>query len=148
MKVSAVMTTPPITVTTRTSIRTAATRTAEGGVGSVLGVDDAGHLRGMATDRDPAVRGLAHGRGHDTGVRAITSADPVTVDALDDLVVAYETFRRSDVRRLPVLDGGRPAEMLTIDDLLLDVFRRFADLLGPVAWGILQEPRADSGLLR
>jgi CBS domain-containing protein len=145
MKVSAVMTTPPITVTTRTSIRTAATRTAEGGVGSVLDVDDAGHLRGMATDRDLAVRGLAHGRGHDAGVRAIMSADPVTVDALDDLVVAYETFRG---RTYGDCRAGRRPTGRDADRLLLDVFRRFADLLGPVAWGILQEPRADSGLLR
>jgi hypothetical protein len=32
------------------------------------------------------------------------------------------------------------AGVLTIDDLLLDVFRRLTDLLGPVAWSVLQEP--------
>ncbi|MFD8033943.1 hypothetical protein ACFV3F_35355 [Streptomyces sp. NPDC059717] len=30
--------------------------------------------------------------------------------------------------------------MLTIDNLFLDVLRRFADLLGPVACSILHEP--------
>ncbi|MFH9728451.1 hypothetical protein ACH4M4_36730 [Streptomyces sp. NPDC017254] len=30
--------------------------------------------------------------------------------------------------------------MLTVDDMLIDVFQRLADLLGPVAWSILEEP--------
>ncbi|WP_153815318.1 CBS domain-containing protein [Streptomyces sp. SUK 48] len=41
---------------------------------------------------------------------------------------------------LPVPAEGRPVGVLTLDDLLLDVFRRLADLLGPVAWSVLREP--------
>ncbi|GHE13508.1 CBS domain-containing protein [Streptomyces alanosinicus] len=72
------------------------------------------------------------------------SARAVTVQADDDLRVAYRTFRRTGVRRLPVLDAERVVGVLTIDDLFLDVFRRLADLLGPVACSVLQEPPGPS----
>ncbi|WP_371917102.1 hypothetical protein [Streptomyces sp. IMTB 2501] len=35
------------------------------------------------------------------------------------------------------MEGDRVVGVLTIDDLLLDVFRRLADLLGPVACSLL-----------
>ncbi|MFJ5806635.1 CBS domain-containing protein [Streptomyces sp. NPDC093093] len=40
------------------------------------------------------------------------------------------TEGRTGVRRLPVLDGNQVVGMLTVDDLLMDVFQRLADLLG------------------
>ncbi|MGW6390986.1 CBS domain-containing protein [Streptomyces sp. NPDC055103] len=64
----------------------------------------------------------------------------ITVSATDDIHTAYRTFRRSGVRRLPVVDGHRVVGVLTVDDMLIDVFRRLADLLGPVAWSVLEEP--------
>ncbi|MFF8594574.1 CBS domain-containing protein [Streptomyces sp. NPDC015220] len=139
MKVSEVMTAPPVCVGPRVSLAEVTRRMAECAVGSVLVVED-GALRGIVTDRDLAVRGL--GGGLDPGARADAVMSPrvVTVEAVDDLQVAYRTFRRTGVRRLPVLDAGRVVGVLTIDDLFLDLFRRFADLLGPVAWSVLQEP--------
>lgn len=139
MKVSEVMTSPPETVTPDSSLTEAVRRMAEGGIGSLL-VTENGALRGIVTDRDLAVRGLGHGLDGETPVEAVMSARVVTVDATDDVHVAYRTFRRAGVRRLPVLDDGQPAGMLTVDDLLLDVFERLADLLGPVAWSVLAEP--------
>ncbi|MFD3923554.1 cyclic nucleotide-binding/CBS domain-containing protein [Streptomyces sp. NPDC058595] len=139
MKVSDVMTSPPATVTPRTSLADAVRRMAEVGIGSLL-VTEHGTLCGIVTDRDLAVRGLGRGLDGGTPVEAVMSARVVTVDAADDVQVAYRTFRRAGVRRLPVLDDGRTAGMLSVDDLLLDVFERLADLLGPVAWSILAEP--------
>ncbi|MFC9603883.1 CBS domain-containing protein [Streptomyces niveus] len=139
MKVSEVMTSPPVTITPHASLAEAVRRMAEGGIGSLL-VTENGTLRGIVTDRDLAVRGLGRGLDGDALVEAVMSAQVVTVDAADDVHVAYRTFRRAGVRRLPVLDGDRTAGMLTVDDLLLDVFQRLADLLGPVAWSVLAEP--------
>ncbi|WP_330455588.1 CBS domain-containing protein [Streptomyces sp. NBC_00820] len=77
-------------------------------------------------------------------VSEVTTAPPVcvagSVSPVDDLQVAHLTFRRAGVRRLPVLDGGRVVGVLTTDDLFLDVFRRPADLLGPAARSVMQEP--------
>ncbi|MEV6191969.1 CBS domain-containing protein [Streptomyces sp. NPDC051920] len=139
MKISEVMTAPPVCVAPGASLAEVAGRMAERAVGSVLVVEDGG-LRGLVTDRDLAVRGLGTGLDPGTRVDAVMSRPAVTVDADDDLQVAYRTFRRTGIRRLPVLDVDRVVGVLTIDDLLLDVFRRLTDLLGPVAWSVLQEP--------
>ncbi|MFI6355342.1 CBS domain-containing protein [Streptomyces sp. NPDC050743] len=139
MKVSEVMTAPAVAVPPHETLSEVTRRMSGSGVGSVLVVEE-GTLRGIVTDRDIAVRGLGAGLPPATAVEAVMSAEVVTVDAADDVQTAYRAFRRSGVRRLPVLDGRRPVGVVTIDDLLLDVFRRLADLLGPVAWSVLREP--------
>ncbi|WP_336113651.1 CBS domain-containing protein [Streptomyces sp. PTD9-10] len=139
MRVSEVMTAPPVCVAPGDSLAEATRMMARSAVGSLLVVEE-GALRGIVTDRDLAVRGLGGGLDREARVDAVMSAPVVTVDVDDDVQVAYETFRRSGVRRLPVLHKGEASGVLTIDDLFLDVFRRLADLLGPVAWSVLQEP--------
>ncbi|MFD4511164.1 cyclic nucleotide-binding/CBS domain-containing protein [Streptomyces sp. NPDC058457] len=139
MKVAEVMTAPPVHVDPGVSLQEVTQWMTERRVGSVLVVKD-GELCGIVTDRDLALRGLGGGLAAGSTVDAVMSADVVTVDADDDLRAAYRTFRRAGVRRLPVLDRGRLVGVLTIDDLFLDVFRQLADLLGPVAWSVLQEP--------
>ncbi|MFE2383268.1 CBS domain-containing protein [Streptomyces misionensis] len=139
VNVGRLMSAPPVTVTPDVSLAEATRRMAEAAVGSLLVVED-GALRGIVTDRDLALRGLGEGLPLDSRVDAVMSPRVVTLDAGDELHAAYRAFRRTGVRRLPVLDGGRPVGVLTLDDLLLDVFRRLADLLGPVAWSVLREP--------
>ncbi|MEU8712472.1 CBS domain-containing protein [Streptomyces sp. NPDC048663] len=139
MKVSEAMTAPPVHVDPGTSLKEVTHWMAERGVGCVLVVQD-DELRGIVTDRDIALRGLGSGLTPDCTVDAVMSADVVTVDADEDLRAAYRTFRRAGVRRLPVLDLGCLVGVLTVDDLFLDVFRQLADLLGPIAWSVLQEP--------
>ncbi|MEU6417458.1 CBS domain-containing protein [Streptomyces spiralis] len=51
------------------------------------------------------------------------SEQVITVDAAEDVHVAYRLFRRFGVRRLPVLDRHRVVGVIAVDDLLLDVFR-------------------------
>ncbi|MFF3890086.1 CBS domain-containing protein [Streptomyces sp. NPDC001914] len=139
MKISDVMTAYPVCVTPDATLAEVAGQMTERSVGSVLVVED-GVLHGIVTDRDLAVRAVGGGLSPGDGVDTVMSHPAVTVDADDDLQVAYRTFRRTGVRRLPVLDASRVVGVLTMDDLLLDVFRRLTDLLGPVAWTILQEP--------
>ncbi|WP_369386548.1 cyclic nucleotide-binding/CBS domain-containing protein [Streptomyces sp. CG1] len=143
MKVSEVMTAPPVCVTPHVSLVEVARRMTEYAVGSVLVMEDDA-LRGIVTDRDVALRGLGGSLAPDAPVNAVMSAEVVTVEADEDLQVAYLAFRRTGVRRLPVLDGGRVVGMLTVDDLFLDVFRRLGDLLGAVAWSVLHEPPGPS----
>ncbi|MER6735874.1 CBS domain-containing protein [Streptomyces puniciscabiei] len=139
MKVSEVMTAPPVCVAPNATLVEVARQMAESAVGSVL-VVEGGALHGIVTDRDLAVRGMGGGLDATARVDAVMSARVVTVEAVEDVGAAYRAFRRTGVRRLPVLDAGRVVGVLTIDDLFLDLFRRFADLLGPVAWSVLQEP--------
>lgn len=139
MRASDAMTAPPVAVAPDVSLGEAARLMTKHAVGSVLVVED-GVLRGIVTDRDLALRGLGGGLGRGARVDAVMSARVITVDAAQDVLEVYRTFRRTGVRRLPVLEGRRVVGMLAIDDLFLDVFRRLADLLGPVAWSVLQEP--------
>ncbi|MGW2780200.1 CBS domain-containing protein [Streptomyces populi] len=141
MRISEVMTAPPVCVSPDATLAEVAGQMARRAVGSVLVIED-GELRGIVTDRDLAVRGMAEGLDPGTRVDAVMSPCSVTVDADDDLQVAYRAFRRTGVRRLPVLRAGRVVGVLTVDDLFLDVSRRLTDLLGPVAWNILRESPA------
>ncbi|MFJ3921798.1 CBS domain-containing protein [Streptomyces sp. NPDC090022] len=133
------MSAPAVSVDGTTTIGEAARQMDVHGVGCLV-VTESDVLRGIVTDRDIAVRAVAAGLDHDEPVAKIMTTPTVTVDAADDIHAAYRTFRNSGVRRLPVLDGRRVVGMLTVDDLLMDVFRRVADLLGPVAWSVLEEP--------
>ncbi|MEU8617827.1 CBS domain-containing protein [Streptomyces sp. NPDC048623] len=139
MRVSESMSRPAVSVPAGTLLGQVARRMAEYDVGSVL-VTEGGTLRGIVTDRDLAVRVLARGLDADERVEAVMTSPVVTVNVTDDIHVAYRTFRRSGFRRLPVLDGRRVVGVLTVDDMLMDVFMRLADLLGPVAWSVLEEP--------
>ncbi|WP_326784005.1 CBS domain-containing protein [Streptomyces sp. NBC_00151] len=143
MKVSEVMTAPPVCVAPHVSLAEVIGQMAEYAVGSVLVVED-GVLHGIVTDRDLALRGLGGGLGTGARVDAVMSPRVITVEAAEDLQVAYGTFRRTGVRRLAVLEADRVVGVLAIDDLFLDVFRRLGDLLGPLAGSVLREPPAPS----
>ncbi|MFI8100781.1 CBS domain-containing protein [Streptomyces sp. NPDC086023] len=139
MNVSAAMSAPAVTVTPATTIGEAARHMDVQGVGCLV-VTEQGTLRGIVTDRDIAVRAVAAGLDRDEPVRKVMTTPAVTVDVADDIQAAYRMFRHSGVRRLPVVDGQRVVGILTVDDMLMDVFRRVGDLLGPIAWSVLEEP--------
>ncbi|WP_312631739.1 CBS domain-containing protein [Streptomyces noursei] len=137
MNVSKVMSAPAVAVPVGTHLREAARQMEEYGVGCLV-VTDGGRLQGIVTDRDLAVRMLTRGLDAEERVDAVMTLPVITVDVTDDVHDAYRAFRNSGVRRLPVLDGRRPVGMLTVDDLLMDVFQRVGDLLGPVAWSMVE----------
>ncbi|MBW5480558.1 CBS domain-containing protein [Streptomyces bambusae] len=139
MNVSASMSVPAVSVTSSTTIGEAARQMDVYGVGCLV-VTEGEALCGVVTDRDITVRAVAAGLDPDDPVREVMTSPAVTIDVADDIHAAYRIFRGSAVRRLPVLDGPRVVGMLTVDDLLMDVFRRVADLLGPIAWSVLEEP--------
>ncbi|WP_344439746.1 CBS domain-containing protein [Kitasatospora nipponensis] len=139
------MTSPPVVVAPRVTVRQAAQRMDEEAVGCLL-VADGEHLCGVVTDRDLALRALARGLDATAPVAELMSTPVVTLDVTDDLETAYRLFRRSGVRRLPVLDDHRPVGMLAVDDLFRDVLQHLADLLGPISWSVLHEgPRGGPG---
>jgi len=140
------MNSPPVAIAPEATAREAAVRMEEDAVGAVLVTED-GMLRGIVTDRDLAVRALAGDRDpNGTTVRELMSAPVTTVEVTDDVDTVYHRFRKSPIRRLPVLDGDQLVGVLSLDDLLMDVFQRMADLLGPVAWSVLREPPAEVGM--
>ncbi|WP_327068602.1 CBS domain-containing protein [Kitasatospora sp. NBC_01302] len=132
------MTSPPVVVAPRAAARQAALQMDAEAVGCLL-VADGEHLYGVVTDRDLTIRALARGLSADAPVAELMSTPVVTLDVTDDLESAYRLFRRSGVRRLPVLDGHRPVGMLAVDDLFRDVLQHLSDLLGPISWSVLRD---------
>jgi len=71
-------------------------------------VVDGERLVGLVTDRDLVVRVLAQGRDPQvTTVGEVASTDLVTLSPEQDLDEALQLLARHQVRRLPVVEGGK-----------------------------------------
>lgn len=117
-KVRDVMTPGPIGVDYCQSIGTAARTMRDWGVGAVLVVDDQA-LYGLVTDRDLVVRAVAESKGPDEPVGPLSSRDLVGVRADDDAAVAVALMREHAVGRLPVIEDGQVAGIVSLGDLAL-----------------------------
>jgi CBS domain-containing protein len=74
----------------------------------MIPVMDNGDLLGTVTDRDIVVRVVAEGKDpHSTPVREIATTNPVTVEPDQNVDEALHLMARHQVRRLPVVEGGR-----------------------------------------
>jgi CBS domain-containing protein len=90
-----------------TTVAEAAKVMAKEDVGPVPVVEE-GRLTGIVTDRDIVIRVVAEGRDpNSTTVGEIASRDVVTVSPDDDLDTALKQLAQNQVRRIPVVDGGR-----------------------------------------
>jgi len=84
----------------------------------MIPVMENGHLLGTVTDRDIAIRIVAEGRDpQSTPVRDIASTDVVTIEPDRDLAEALQLMARHQVRRLPVVEGGRLVGVLAQADV-------------------------------
>ena len=115
-----VMTPEPITVTPTMTIEQAARRMRDAGIGNVV-VLNGGQITGILTDRDIVVRAVADGwNPADTPVGEVASQDLTTIspdDTIDDAVIL---MRERSIRRLPVVEHGRPVGIVSLGDLALE----------------------------
>jgi CBS domain-containing protein len=113
-----VMSSPAETVRPDTTVREAATVMQRKEIGDVLVVDGSGELRGIVTDRDLAVRALAEGRdATTTKVSDLMSPIVATVPPEESVSEALDLMRRHDIRRVPVVEGGKPLGIVTLGDV-------------------------------
>ena len=117
-KVRDVMTPGPIGVDYDQSVGEAACAMRDWGVGAILVVSN-GSLYGLVTDRDLVVRAVAEERGADEPVGPLSSANLIGVDADADVHEAMRLMRQHGVRRLPVLEGGQVAGIVSLGDLAM-----------------------------
>ncbi|MBV9208322.1 MAG: CBS domain-containing protein [Actinobacteria bacterium] len=117
-KVRDVMTPGPIGVDYHESIGEAARTMRDWGVGAVLVLSDQS-LYGLVTDRDLVVRAVAEARGTNEPVGPLSSGDPIGVDADADAAEAARLMREYAVRRLPVIEDGQVAGLVSVGDLVL-----------------------------
>jgi CBS domain-containing protein len=115
-----VMTADPRTVEASATVVEAAREMRDGDVGAVV-VVDRGAVAGILTDRDIAVRAVAEGRDPDaTRVSEIASMNVVTLTVDESVEDAIALVRDRDVRRVPVVQDGRPAGIVSLGDLAIE----------------------------
>jgi len=117
-KVRDVMTPGPIGVDYDQSVGEAARAMRDWGVGAILVVSN-GSLYGLVTDRDLVVRAVAEERGADEPVGPLSSGNLIGVDADAGVHEAMRLMRQHAVRRLPVLEGGQVAGIVSLGDLAM-----------------------------
>ena len=117
--INEVMTHDPICVTTDTPIAQVARKMKEGDTGAIL-LEDSGKFAGIVTDRDIVVRAIAEGADPSTPIGQYATTDVRTLTPDQTVDDAIEIVRGSDVRRVPVVQDGRPVGIVSIGDLAIE----------------------------
>src|SRR4029434_4627437 len=82
------------------------------GIGAVV-VLEGETVCGIATDRDIVVRGIADGRDpRSTSLSDVCSRDVASLSPDDQYETAVRLMRERAIRRLPVVEAGRPVGIL------------------------------------
>ncbi|MFH8798547.1 CBS domain-containing protein [Streptomyces sp. NPDC017936] len=115
-----IMTATPVTVEPQASVQDVAKIMRDEDIGAVLVTDDE-RLRGLVSDRDLVVRTLAEGEDPErTTVAGACSDDLVTVGPDDELDLVIRVMREHAVRRVPVVEEGRPVGIVSLGDLAIE----------------------------
>ena len=115
-----VMTADPQTVSSDATLEEAAREMKSDDIGAVL-VTDNGGVAGILTDRDIVVRAVAEGRDpSSTKVGDVATRDVKTLTPDSSIDDAIRIVREQNVRRIPVVEDGRPAGIVSIGDLAIE----------------------------
>jgi CBS domain-containing protein len=112
-----VMTPFPRCLETNVPVQEAARLMESEEIGDVIVCDD-GKVRGILTDRDIAIRAVAHGMDPSTTpVSEICTIDLTMLSPDDSIESAVECMRENALRRVPIVEGDRPVGILSLGDL-------------------------------
>jgi CBS domain-containing protein len=118
--VEEIMTRDPRTVDASDTIVEAARTMNEADIGDVVVVDD-GDVQGIVTDRDIVVRAIAEGRDpQSTRVSDVCTTGIDTIEPGASVDDALRKMREGDIRRLPVVQDGRPVGIVSLGDLAVE----------------------------
>ena len=128
------------------TLRVAAKRMDEDGVGCLVVVNDEQRPVGILTDRDVVMRGLRRRRDLDaTPVSEIMTTDVTTVPEFIERQIAIRRLRAEGIRRIPVVDDeSRLVGIFSIDDALQS-FAACAEAAAAVALVQSSEDTAEKG---
>ncbi|HET9249144.1 MAG TPA: CBS domain-containing protein [Actinomycetota bacterium] len=118
-----VMTPSPRTVTPDTSLSEAARVMKEDDIGDVIVAERSTKKAvGIVTDRDITIRAVAESNDPDTTkVKDLVSGDLVSAAPSDTVEDAIKLMQGLNVRRLPVVDGGRAVGVVSLGDLSVEI---------------------------
>jgi CBS domain-containing protein len=130
-QVKDVMTERPVTLDADASLADAARLMRDRGIGDVI-VVAGDNAEGIVTDRDIVIRAVAEGADPTrTALREVASGDLAAVAPDDPVERAIELMRERAIRRLPVLESGKPVGVLSLGDLA--VVRDRASVLADIS---------------
>jgi CBS domain-containing protein len=116
-----VMTTPADAVRKSASVQEAARLMKAKDIGDVLVEDEQGRLAGILTDRDVAIRATAEGADpKTTKVEDAYTRDVTALAPTDTVHDAVRMMRSKDVRRLPVVEGGKAVGIVSLGDISVE----------------------------
>jgi CBS domain-containing protein len=120
-EVRQVMTAAPDAIRLTSTLQEAARNMKAKDIGDVLVEDDKGMLAGIVTDRDLAIRATAEGANPTTTkIAGIYTKDVTTVAPTDTVQDAIRLMRANDVRRLPVVEAGKPIGIVSLGDISVE----------------------------
>lgn len=128
MKVKELMSTNIACVSENTSAELVADHMRRNDVGCIPVCDDAGHIKGIVTDRDLVLRVMARAAADDKASNSnmpaqkltagdIMTTDPVTVSPDQNIHDAALLFSHHKIRRLPVTEASKIVGMLSLGDI-------------------------------
>ena len=113
-----VMTDQIVTLPPSASVMEAGKAMADNDIGNVIVVDE-GAVAGILTDRDIVVRAIAKGTDPTkTRIGEIVSEDVQTLPADASIGDAVRMMSDRAIRRIPVVEDGRPVGVVSIGDLV------------------------------
>jgi CBS domain-containing protein len=115
-KVRDVMSSNLVTVGMDQTVIDASKAMRDNDVGDVI-VVEGDQLLGILTDRDIVVRVLAEGKSPNAPASEIATTELTTLSPDDDAVEAVERMRGEAIRRVPVVEDGRPVGIVSLGDL-------------------------------
>lgn len=110
------MTTKPASLPVSATVADAARQMRELDIGDVL-VEQEGRLAGILTDRDIVVRAIAEGRDVTSKLGDIVSSEVVCITPAESADDAIRLMRERALRRVPVVENGRPVGIVSLGDL-------------------------------
>lgn len=104
------------------SLLTAAERFAQHDVGALPVCDEQERVRGIVTDRDIVVHGIAQGKDpRKTTVGEIVTPNPVTVNPDERVERIIDIMAEKQIRRIPVVEDGKLVGMISQADIAQSV---------------------------
>ncbi len=102
------------------TVREAARLMANEDIGDVI-VCEGGNVTGIVTDRDITVRAVGAGMPCDTTpLSEICTKEVVTLSPDSTAEEAMQLMREQAIRRIPVVDDGKPIGIVSLGDLAMD----------------------------
>lgn len=113
-----VMTHDPVSLSASAPVTEAAQAMRDSAIGDVIVLDDGNQICGIVTDRDIAVKVVADSKdASSTQLGEICTRDVTTLTPESSVGEAVKIMSERAIRRIPIVDGGRPVGIVSLGDL-------------------------------